>query len=110
VSAQKMLERVRGTLLRHGMAARGDTVVVGVSGGVDSVTLLDLLTRLGAEFDLKVFLLSAEGSVLQRIAKERTFRPRREGFGFGTTRRWRDDGVPAELRPAIIGTTIWRPF
>jgi tRNA(Ile)-lysidine synthase len=97
VSAQKMLERVRGTLLRHGMAARGDTVVVGVSGGVDSVTLLDLLTRLGAEFDLKLVVLYVDHGLRGEEAA------REERFVQGLASRY---GVPFECRR--IGPSAYR--
>ena len=45
--------RVRGTLLRYGMVTGGETLVVGVSGGLDSVTLLDILAGLREEFRLR---------------------------------------------------------
>jgi tRNA 2-thiocytidine biosynthesis protein TtcA len=37
-------KRLEQTLLKHGMLAEGDRVLVGVSGGADSLTLLKLLT------------------------------------------------------------------
>ena len=51
-TGDEALARVRRTLLRHDMIVCGDTVVVGVSGGMDSVSLLDILTRLQEEFRL----------------------------------------------------------
>jgi tRNA(Ile)-lysidine synthase len=41
-----VLSMVRRALLRHGMVRAGETVLVAVSGGVDSVVLLDCLHRL----------------------------------------------------------------
>ena len=52
MSAQELCERVKRTMLQHGMVGLGDTVVVGVSGGVDSVSLLDILSRLQTGYDL----------------------------------------------------------
>jgi tRNA(Ile)-lysidine synthase len=42
----RVLATMRATMRRHGMIRRQDTVVVGVSGGVDSMCLLDLLWRI----------------------------------------------------------------
>ncbi len=53
---QEILELVRRTFLRHDMVVRGDTVVVGVSGGLDSVSLLDILSRLKAEYRLRLVI------------------------------------------------------
>jgi tRNA(Ile)-lysidine synthase len=43
------MERVRQELARLGPVTRGETVVVGVSGGADSLTLLHVLHRLSRE-------------------------------------------------------------
>lgn len=49
-----MLDQVRQTLLQHAMLAPGDNVVVGLSGGADSVCLLHLLYRLQQEFSFRL--------------------------------------------------------
>ena len=51
-----LLEKVKSTITHFGMLRRGDTILVAVSGGVDSVVLLDLLCRLVEEFSLKLVI------------------------------------------------------
>ena len=47
-----ILATVAQTMIEHGMVAPGDNVLVGVSGGVDSVTLLWCLIKLAERFSL----------------------------------------------------------
>ena len=49
-----MLDKVRNTIKRFGMLNSGDTVVIGVSGGVDSVILFHILVKLSEEYKLSV--------------------------------------------------------
>lgn len=50
-----LLEQVRTTVLKFSMFAPGDRVLVGVSGGADSVALFHLLFRLREEFKITIF-------------------------------------------------------
>lgn len=49
-----LFQAVRETIERHGLLEPGDSLVVGVSGGADSLCLLHLLVRLQPEFDLSL--------------------------------------------------------
>ena len=49
---EMVLEQVRETIRKHGLLEAGECVVVGVSGGPDSLCLLHLLTRLQVEYGL----------------------------------------------------------
>lgn len=47
-----LLNQVQGTLIEHAMLATGDRVLVGVSGGPDSMALLHLLGRIAPRWNL----------------------------------------------------------
>ncbi|MBI5304169.1 MAG: tRNA lysidine(34) synthetase TilS [Chloroflexi bacterium] len=47
-----LLDTVRATIAQHSLIKPGDAVVVGVSGGADSLTLLDVLRQLRGEMRL----------------------------------------------------------
>lgn len=49
-----VLRQVRRTIENHALLVRSDAVVVGVSGGPDSLCLLHLLLRLREEYDLRL--------------------------------------------------------
>lgn len=49
-----LIHKLSGTIHERQLIARGDTLVVGVSGGADSLTLLHALRILAPEFDLKL--------------------------------------------------------
>jgi tRNA(Ile)-lysidine synthase len=51
-----LLEQVKETIERYRMLGSGDAVVVGVSGGPDSLCLLHLLLRLRDEYDLSLHI------------------------------------------------------
>lgn len=49
-----MIDKVRQTILKNNLIDKGDHIIVGVSGGPDSVCLLNVLYELKAEFDIKM--------------------------------------------------------
>jgi len=51
-----VLEKIKRTITRYNLLQRGDKVVVGVSGGPDSLTLLHALMALRGEYDLSLFV------------------------------------------------------
>ncbi len=51
-----LIAKVRETVRKYGMLARGDRVLVAVSGGPDSVCLLHVLREIAAEFDLSLHI------------------------------------------------------
>jgi len=52
-----MQKKVLEFIAEHQMLERGDRLVVGVSGGADSVCLLRLLQEYSVQFDLKLFVV-----------------------------------------------------
>jgi tRNA(Ile)-lysidine synthase len=55
-SIKTILKNIRRTISRHKMITPGDQVVVAVSGGPDSVCLLDILNQLSVELEMKLFI------------------------------------------------------
>jgi tRNA(Ile)-lysidine synthase len=83
-----LLSRVRGFIRRHDLLARGDSVVVGVSGGPDSLCLLHLLVRLQEEYRLRLHVAHLHHSARGEEADADA------AFVSDLARRW---GVPATV-------------
>ncbi len=52
--SHQILQQVAQTIFRHNMFSKGDRVLVGVSGGPDSVALLHILVQLAPEWELAI--------------------------------------------------------
>ncbi len=68
-----MKERLEATIRRFRMFSQGDTVGVAVSGGRDSVCLLDLLVSLAEEWKLKLLVLHVNHGLRSESDLEEAF-------------------------------------
>lgn len=50
-----IFDKVRSTIKKHNLIKKGDKIVLGLSGGPDSVCLLHILNRLKEELDIQVY-------------------------------------------------------
>ncbi|MFQ9310968.1 MAG: tRNA lysidine(34) synthetase TilS [Paraclostridium sordellii] len=50
-----IVDRVRSTINKYNLLQKGDKVVLGLSGGPDSVCLLHILKQLESEYDLSIY-------------------------------------------------------
>lgn len=66
----KMFEKVRNTISEHSLLAAGDSVLVALSGGPDSVALLHLLSRLQKEMELNLAAVYVNHQIRLRAAKK----------------------------------------
>jgi len=68
-----LADLIRPTLRRHAMLAGGDRVLVGVSGGADSVALLVALCALAAEWRLDLHVLHVDHQLRADSARDAAF-------------------------------------
>jgi tRNA(Ile)-lysidine synthase len=68
-----LLEKVKKTLRDHHLLARHDTVLIGVSGGPDSVALLYILYLLKEQYWLKLHIAHLDHSLRRSSAKDKKF-------------------------------------
>jgi len=81
----RMLHRVRQTLRRYRMLSGGETMVVAVSGGPDSMALLRILWRLRDELSLRLHVVTVDHGIHRTSSAHAAFVRR-------TARAW---GIPA---------------
>jgi len=65
-----MIEKVRNTIRKHDLLSVGDSVLVALSGGPDSVALLHLLTRLRKDMKLKLAAVYVNHQIRPRAARK----------------------------------------
>lgn len=51
-----MKNKILHTIKKYNLIENGDSIVIGVSGGPDSICLLDVLNELKEELDFKIFV------------------------------------------------------
>ena len=79
----ELVRRAEDAIERHGMLEPGDAVVVAVSGGPDSICLLDVLARLGEKWELDISVAHVDHGLSEgsdTIAAEVTSRAAKEGY------------------------------
>ena len=54
---KSFVEQVKNNILQHNLLDTGNKIIVGVSGGADSVCLLKVLIELKNEFDLTIYVI-----------------------------------------------------
>lgn len=91
--AGNLLDLAARAISRHAMVAAGDTVVVGVSGGADSVALLHALVMLAPSLRLRVRILHVDHGLRAESPRDADF-VRRVGTRLG---------VPVEVARVTVG-------
>jgi len=93
--SDELLDKVLSYILKHGMFRRGGKALVAVSGGPDSVALLDILNLLKGELGISLHIAHLDHMIRGRESKEDAdfVRSLAEGIGLPYTIGSRD--VPA---------------
>ena len=82
MKVDKLVKNVYETIMASGMICQGDSVVVGVSGGADSVCLLSVLKNLQMSMALQLTAVHIHHG-LRGEAADRVFSGRYSGNGEG---------------------------
>ncbi len=90
-------KRLQETIRRMGLLKQGDTVLVGVSGGPDSMALLHALWRLSAEEDWRVFAVHVNHQ-LRGEASEAD-----QAYVEARCREW---GIPCEVHRVDVSARL----
>lgn len=68
-----LLDKIRDTVKQYGLIHKNDRVIIGVSGGPDSVTLLYILNALKKEFNLKLHIAHLDHMLRRDSCKDAEF-------------------------------------
>jgi tRNA(Ile)-lysidine synthase len=113
-----LLERIRGAIDRHRMIEPGGTVLVAVSGGIDSVVLLDALRQLSADYGIALHIAhldhglrptsAADAKFVERLAARLGLPCHGERLDNTTLAAYREhgrEGAAREARHAFLDRT-----
>ncbi len=81
----RVLDKVRKTIEKHGLLAKGDKVLIAYSGGADSTALLEALLRLRESYSLRLALAHFNHLLRRTAADDEEFaaeQARRRGLPF----------------------------
>lgn len=65
-----MIEKIRDYIKLHHMVERGDRIVMGISGGADSVALLLALNRMKKEMEIELFAVHVNHGIREEAAED----------------------------------------
>lgn len=68
-----LIDKVKSTVKRYNLLSKGDAVVVGVSGGPDSLALLYILNNLRKIFGLKLHIVHIDHKLRRDSGKDKEF-------------------------------------
>ena len=63
-------EKVMQTINKYKMLEKGDKVVIGVSGGPDSMTLLNILNNLKEKWNINIFVAHINHGIREEADEE----------------------------------------
>lgn len=66
-------EKVRKTIREYNLIEKNDSIVVGVSGGPDSMTLLSILLKVKEEFNLKIYVAHVNHMLRENAIKDEEY-------------------------------------
>ena len=89
-----LLDQVRATIVQHNLFARGDTIVIGVSGGPDSLVLLHVLRALREELQIALHIAHLNHQLRGKDSDADA------GYVSALAREW---GLPATVEVRDVG-------
>lgn len=98
-----MIRKVKAFIEQHQMLEQGDRLVIGVSGGADSVCLLSVLVKLRTEYNLKLFAVHVNHGIRGEEAKRDMLFTEQLCRRFGVECRSISEDVPAAAKRDKIG-------
>ncbi|MBP5454465.1 MAG: tRNA(Ile)-lysidine synthetase, partial [Lachnospiraceae bacterium] len=69
----QFLKRIENFISDYSLISTGDKIVLGVSGGADSVALLEVLNELKGKYDLRLFVVHINHGLREEAAKEEKY-------------------------------------